>query len=177
MGLNVRNITNARFNQVNQLQQIEYHSTAKQNVDNSINEPSLVRNNQDNNFNNFNLTNINSNNLNTQTVNDNQVITKAYVDQGNQRSRRDVGINVYNDSNDSLKNNQDNDFDDNKITNFYSIPVNRDPSSDNELSNKKYIDDELDKKIILEFNQTLDNYLKISVGNEVYNFDGNMMKM
>ena len=62
-------------------------------VDNAIDETSLVRNNQDNNFNNHNLTNINSITLNTQAVNNNQVITKAYVDQfpqESERSRRDL---------------------------------------------------------------------------------------
>ena len=43
--LNDRNITNARFIQVNQLPQIDSHLTAKLYVDNSIDEPSLVRNN------------------------------------------------------------------------------------------------------------------------------------
>ena len=45
--LNDRNITNARFIQVNQLPQIDSHLTAKLYVDNSIDEISLVRNNQD----------------------------------------------------------------------------------------------------------------------------------
>ena len=58
--LNDRNITNARFIQVNQLPQIDSHLTAKLYVDNAIDEKSVVRNNQDNDFNNFNLTNINS---------------------------------------------------------------------------------------------------------------------
>ena len=34
---------------------------------------------------------------------------------------------------------------------------------------KKYIDDELDKKTNVRFNQTLQNYLKVSVGNDTYN--------
>ena len=67
------------------------------------------------------------------------------------------------------KNNQDNDFNNNKLTNIDSITVNRNPSSDNELSNKKYIDDELDKNTIVRFNQTLENDLKVSVGNDAYN--------
>ena len=104
--LNDRNITNARFIQVNQLPQIDSHLTAKLYVDNAVDESSLVRNNQDNDFNNNNLTNINSITLNTQAVNDNQVITKAYVDQfhqENERSRRDLGIDFYNESNDISK--------------------------------------------------------------------------
>ena len=68
--------------------QIDSHLTAKLYVDNAIDEVSLVRNIQDNDFNNFNLTNINSLSLNTQAVNDNQVITKAYVDQFHQETER-----------------------------------------------------------------------------------------
>ena len=169
--LNDRNITNARFIQVNQLPQIDSHLTAKLYVDNAINESSLVRNNRDNDFGNYNLTNINSITLNKQAENDNEVITKAYVDQfhqENERSRRDVGLDFYNESNDLVKNNQDNDFNDNKLTNINSIKINNDPSEDNHVSNKKYIDDELDKNTIVRFNQTLQNYLKVSVGNDIY---------
>ena len=79
--LNDKNITHARFIQVNQWPQLDSHLTRKLYVDNAIDEESLVRNNQDNDFNNNNLTNINSITLKTQAVNDNQVITKAYVDQ------------------------------------------------------------------------------------------------
>ena len=68
-----------------------------------------------------------------------------------------------------MLNDQDIKFDKNKLTNIDSVSVNRKPTSDNELSTKKYIDDELDKTIILRFKQTLQNYLKISVGNETYN--------
>ena len=123
--LNDRNITNARFIQVNQLPQIDSHLTAKLYVDNSIDESSVVRNIKDNNFNNYKLTNISSTTLNTQAVNDNEVITKAYVDQFHQeseRSRRDLGIDFYNES-----------------------------------------------STILRFNQTLQNYLKVSVGIDTYN--------
>ena len=167
-----RNITNCRFLSVNQLPQIDSHLTAKLYVDNSIDEPSLVRNNQDNDFGNYNLTNIMSITLNKQAENDNEVITKAYVDQfhqENERSRRDVGLSFYDEEVDLVKNNQDNDLKDNKLTNLDSITVNRNPTSDNEVSTKKYIDDELDKNTIVRFNQTLQNYLKVSVGNDIYN--------
>ena len=137
-----------------------------------IDQPSLVRNNQDNDFGNYNLTNINSITLNKQAENDNEVIKKAYVDQfrqENERSRRDLGIDFYSESDDILKNNQDNDLNDKTLTNLDSITINRNPTSDNEVSNKKYVDDELDKNTIVRFNQTLENYLKISVGNDIYN--------
>ena len=134
--LNDRNITNARFIQVYQRPQIDSLLTAKLYVDTEIDQSSLVRNNQDNDFNINNLTNINSITLNTQAVNDNQVITKAYVDQFHQeieRSRRDLGIDFYNESSDIVKNNQDNDLNDKKLTNLDSITLNRNPSSDNEV--------------------------------------------
>ena len=92
--MNDRNITKARFIQVNQLPQTDSPLTAKLYVDNSIDEPSLVGNNQDNEYNNHNLTNIISITLNKQAENDNEVITKRYVDQfyqENEQSRRDVG--------------------------------------------------------------------------------------
>ena len=167
--LNDRHITNARFIQVNQLPQIDSHLTAKQDVDNAIDELTLVRNNQDDDFNNNNLTNKNSITLNTQAVNDNQVITKACVDQfhqENERPRRDLGINFYDESNDLLKINQDKNLNDNKITNSDSITIIRSPTSDNEVSNKKYVDDGLNKNTIVRFHQTFQNYLKVSVGND-----------
>ena len=49
------------------------------------------------------------------------------------------------------------------------MTVNRGPNSDNELANTKYFDDHLDKNTILRFNQTSQNYLKISVGNDTNN--------
>ena len=172
INLNDRNITNARFIQVNQWPQIDSHLTAKLYVDNSIDESSLLRNNKDNDFSNYNLTNINSITLNKQAENDNEVITKAYVDQfhqENERSRRDVGLDFFNESSDLVKNNQDNDLNDKKLTNIDSVTVNRNPISDNEVSNKKYVDDSIGEGTILRFNQTLENYLKVSVGNDTYN--------
>ena len=83
-----RNFTNARFIQVNQLPQIDFHLTAKLYVDNAIDEPSLLRNNKDDDFSNYNLSNINSFTLKKQAENDNEVITKAYVDQLRQENER-----------------------------------------------------------------------------------------
>ena len=171
--INDRNITNARFIQVNQMPQIDSHLTAKLYVDNSVDEQSLVRNNKDNDFGNYNLTNINSITLNTQAVNDNQVITKAYVDQfhqENERSRRDAGLDFYNESTDLVKNNQDNDFNDNKLTNINSITINKNPTNNNHVTNKKYIDDALDKNTIVRLNDNSnDRYLQVRINNTSYN--------
>ena len=109
--------------------------------------------------------------MNKQAVNDNEVITKAYVDQfhqENERSRRDVGLDFYYESSDIVRNNQDNILNENKLTNKNSITHNNSPTDDNHVSNETYIDDELDKNTIVRFNQTLENYLKVSVGNDTY---------
>ena len=106
--LNDRNITNARFVQVNQLPQIDSHLTAKLYVDTEIDQSSLVRNNHDN------------------------------------------------------------DLNKNKLTNINSITIKNNPTDDNHVSNKKYVDNEIDKNTIVRFSQTLSNYLKVSVGNDIY---------
>ena len=88
--------------------------------------------------------------------------TKSYVDRLHEinRSRRDL-LSVFDD--------QDNEFDNNKVTNLESITVNRNPNLDNELANEKYIDDSIGEGTIVRFNQTLQNYLKVSFGNNTYN--------
>ena len=48
--------------------QIDSHLTAKLYVDNAINEALVVRNNPDNDFSNYNLTNINGITLKTQAL-------------------------------------------------------------------------------------------------------------
>ena len=171
--LNDRNITNARFIQVNQWPQTDSHLTAKLYVDTETDQPTLVQNNQYIDFSKNNATNINSVILNKQAENDNEVLSKAYVDQFQQekeRSRRDLGIDFYDESNDLVKNNQDNDLNDKKLINLDNVVVNREPSSDNELVNKKYLDNKFDKNTIHRFNQTLERYLKLSARNDTYSF-------
>ena len=116
---------------------------------------------------NFNLTKMNRITLKTQATNDNEVLTKAYVDQFHnekERNRRDLGLDFYKESSDLVKNNQDNDLNDKKLTNINSITLDRKPTQDNEHSIKKCIDDELDENTLTRFNQTLENYLKVSLG-------------
>ena len=137
-----------------------------------MDEISLVRYNQDNIFNNHILTIINSITSNIQAVNDDHVITKAHVDHirnDNERNRRDLGISFFNEEVDLVKNNQDNDFNDNQLTNVNSITVNRESTANNALAIEKYFDDELDKNTVLRLNQTQENYLKVSVSNDTHN--------
>ena len=66
-------------------------------------------------------------------------------------------------------NDQDKEFDKNKLPNVDSVTVNKNPTSDNESSTKKYFDVSIGEGTIVRFNQTLENYLKVSVGNDPYN--------
>ena len=80
--------------------------------------------------------------MNKQAENDNEVFTKAYVDQFHQeseQSRRDSGIDFYNESSDIVKNKQDNDLNDNKLANKNSITINNYPFDDNQVSNKNIL--------------------------------------
>ena len=113
----------------------------------------------------LNLNEQDSINLNSTSTSPKTIIelpSKNYVDclHESSRNRRDLS---------SVFNDQDNELDNNKLTNLDSVTVNRDPSSDNELANKKYIDDSIGEGTIVRFNQTLTNYLKVSVGNDTYN--------
>ena len=76
------------------------------------------------------------------------------------RTRRDLS---------SVFNDQDNEFDNNKLTDLGSITVIRDPNLDNVLSNKKYVDGSKGEGTLLRFNQTVQNYLKVSAGIDIYN--------
>ena len=68
---------------------------------------------------------------------------------------------------------QDNELNINSLTNLLSITVNRYPTMDNEISNGKYVDDNLDKSSTLRFYQSQQRNLRISVGNSVYKLTKN----
>ena len=80
--------------------------------------------------------------------------TKSYVYSSHEinRNRRDLS-SVYND--------QDNEFDNKNFNHLVCLSVNRAPLSNNELVNKKHIDDSIGDGIILGFNQTLDNFSSV----------------
>ena len=104
--MNDRNVTSAKFLQVNQLLQIDSHLTTKLYVETSIDESRLVGSSRDSDFNNNNLTNRNSITLNKPVENDIKVVIKAYVDHfhnDNERNRRDLGLDFYDESSDLVK--------------------------------------------------------------------------
>ena len=77
--------------------------------------------------------------MNKQAEKDNEVITKAYIDQfhnDNERIRRVLGLSFYNEEVDLVKNNQDLDFNDNKLTNVNSITIKRNPTSEFQVTSK-----------------------------------------
>ena len=113
--------------------------TAKFYVDNAIDESTLVRKFQSNDLNNFNLTNKNSITLSTPAVIDIQVMANAYVGQFhnvNEKNRRDLGLDFYNESSDSVRYNQGKTL--NNIKSLDSITINRNPIPDNEVSKNIY---------------------------------------
>ena len=137
------------------------HLTPKLYVDNAIHESSLLRLHRDEKL---KLDEQDSILLDSILLPPNtriELLTKSYVDNLHEinRDKRDLS---------SVFNDQDNEFDNNKLTNLDSITVNRDPNLDNELSNKKYVDDSIAEGTIVRFNQTLENYLKVSVGDDIY---------
>ena len=165
-------LENIKFVKVNYQPAVNEHLTPKIYVDTAIDELSLLRLDPSETL---DLDNQDSILLNSTLSSPKKVIeipTKSYIDSLHdeiERSRRDLGLSFYNENTDLVKNNKDNDFNDNKLINIDSIQVNRNPNLNNELANKKYIDDELNKHTIVRFNQTLQNYLKVTVGNDTYN--------
>ena len=186
--LNDRNITNARFIQVNQLPQIGSLLTAKLNVDNAIfdgvneqsllrldpdeklkqgtiilnssisspktinevptkiyvdnkfEDPTIIKNSDDVDFKGKYLDNIRWVKVNHMPIVEEHLTPKLYVDnaihdiisyvdnlQEINRNRRDLS---------SVFNDQDNEFDNNKLTNLDSVSVNRKPRCDIELAKK-----------------------------------------
>ena len=161
-----KNLDNIRFVKVNSLPAVPEHLTPKYYVDQVIScwldELSLLRldPNEQSNLDEQDILLLNSSLTSPKTII--EVPTKSYVDSLHEinRSRRDL-FSVFKD--------QDNEVDKNKLNNLDSVTVDRISSSDNEVSNKKYIDDSIGEGTLLRFIQTLENYLKISVGGDTYN--------
>ena len=74
----------------------------------------------------------------------------------------------YNEQSDLVKSNPDANFNDNILLILDCVTVNRNQSSDNELANKKFDDESLSGGVVLKFNQSIDNHLKVYVGNDTY---------
>ena len=140
------------------------HLKAKYYVDqaisNGVDEGNLVTRNQGRIFVISSLTNRNS--FNTQLVHKNQVVAKSNVNQfhqGNDWSRTDLGIHFCIESNDLVKTDHDNNFNDYRLISLDSFTVTRDPSSNNKLPNRKYIENKLEEVLL---SHSINHYKTIS---------------
>ena len=147
--------------------------TTKNYVDKKFNDTSIIRSTDHVEFNDKNIDNVNSIKVNTIPTLEEHLTPKIYVDNALSDiiSYIDNLIEINRDRRDlsSVFNDQDNEFDNNKLPNLDSITINGDPDLDNELSSKKYVDDSIAEGTLVRFNLTLENYLKVSVGNDTYN--------
>ena len=134
---------------------------AKNYVDNKFNDPSIIENTDHVDFSDKNLDNADCIKVISIPTPEEHPTPKiyignalsdiiSYVDKLHETDRNRRGLST-------VFNHQDNEFDNNKLTNLDFVTVNRNPSSDNELANKKYVDESLGSGNILGFNETLQN--------------------
>ena len=145
---------------------------SKNYVDNLINDPAIIRNDAHIDLIDRNITNAIFIQVNQWPLIDSHLTPKLYVD-------KEL------DKNTIVRNNQDNDFNNNNLTNINSITLNTEAVNDNHVITKAYVDqfhqdNERSRRdlgidfynessTLLKFNQTLQNYLKVSVGDDTYN--------
>ena len=160
-----KNLDNVSFIKVKSFPAIPEHLTAKNYVDNvlsySVDEWSFLRLDPDEKLNLDEQDSIVLNSTSTSPKTITELPTKLYVDSLHEssRNRRDISY-VFID--------QDIGFDNNKLTNLDNLTINRNPTSVNEVSNKKYVGDSMGKGTILRYIQTLEKCLKVSVGKDTY---------
>ena len=162
---NDKNLENVRFVKVNSMPEVREQLTPKYYVDQANfynnDQLSLLRLDPDGNIKpneQYSLV-LKSTLTSPKTII--EIPTKTYVDSLHESSRTRHDLS-------SVFNDQDNEFDIKKLTNLDSVLVNGNRSSDNELSFKKHVDDSIGEGTIVGFNQSLQNDLKVSVGNDIY---------
>ena len=161
---NDKNLHRVRFVKVNSMPAVREHLTPKFLVDQAISywldELSFLRLDPDEKI---NLHEQDSIVLNSSLTSPKTIIelpTESYVDSLHKiiRCRRDI-LSVFND--------QSSELDIKKLTNIYSVKVNREPISDGELSTENYIDDSIEEGLVFRFIQTLEKFLNVSVRNDI----------
>ena len=111
-------------------------------ISNSLDEPSLLRLDPDEKWKLDEQDSIIDNSTLTSPKTVIEIPTKAHIDSlhdENERNRRDLEISFYDKSSELVENNQDKDFNDNKITKLDSMAVNRIPASDDEVQTKSML--------------------------------------
>ena len=162
---NCKNLRKIRFVKVNSLPAVGERLKIELYVDDAISsskdEPTLARKEKKKDFNNPSLSNKLQITLNSEPTDDNYVLTKAYLNSLSENDgNREYMSTVFID--------QDTEFDKNKVIFLDSIYFDREPTLPKEVSVKKDIDNESDKNALLRFKQTLQNYHKVSVGNDIH---------
>ena len=109
VNLNDKNLDNVRFVKVNSLPAVSQQLTPNQYVDDALDEPTLVRNSKNNDFNNHSLSNMSQITQNSKPIDDNHVVTKSYADSLSGKNGNRPGLST-------VINNQDNEFNKNKLT-------------------------------------------------------------
>ena len=168
--INDKNLDNDRFVQVNSMPAVGEYLTAIYFVDqassNSVDEPTLLRLDLDEKIKLDEQNSIIFNSTLTSPKGRIVTPTKSYGDSLSKINRKGGNLST-------VFNNQDNKFDENNSRNSDFVTNKKDPSSDNEITNETHVDDALGESTILRFNQTIQIYLKVSTGNDVYNLSKN----
>ena len=163
---NDKNLDNVRFDKVNSMPEVGEHSTAKKYVENASsykkNEISVLRQdlNEQLELNEQGSIVLNSNLISPKTIIDSPIKSDVCSFYEGNGKRCDLS---------SVFNDQDNEFDNIKLATLDGLSVKRNPSSDNELSNKISVDDSIGKGTIVRFNQTLEIYLIAFIGDDTLN--------
>ena len=143
------NLDNNRFVKVNSLSPVQEHLTINFCVDNAVFLPTLVKSNQNNGFNNKNLTKIIIITINSEPTGDYHFANKSCVDSLSENDRHTHDLSI-------VLNDPFNELDNNKLTRLDSIRLSRKAILDEEVANEQNLYDELDKDTILRFNHAFE---------------------
>ena len=139
---NDKDLDNVRFNKVNSLPAVREHLSPKFYVDaafyHRVHEPSLLRVDPNENLKPNEQESIAHNSTLTTRKTITEIPTESYVESFHEidKNRRDLSTVIKD---------QDNEFNNIKLTILGSVSVNRNPSSDSEVSNKKYVDKSINR--------------------------------
>ena len=123
-----KNLDNFRYFKVNACTAVRGHLAPKTNVDENV-ESEIVKKII---FNICSASTIPQTTPNSEPTGDIHAVSKSFVDSSSQNNRKKRDLSTVFDD-------QDNEFDNNKITNLDKITFKRNPTTDNEVSNKKFL--------------------------------------
>ena len=144
---NDKNLDNVRFVKVNSMPAVGVHLTTKYYVDNaivySVDELPLLRLDPDEKFKLDDQDSIILNSTLTSLKILIELPNKSAVDSLHESSKNRPDLS-------SVVNDQDNEVGNKKLTNLDFVVVNRNPTSDNEVTNENYVEDSIEEVTVLE---------------------------